>query len=313
MSQRNFCFYHFVDLTRHYPVLRSHLLHRWTDLGVTGRVYLAPREGLNGNVSVPAAHVDRFAATLEPLVGPNPHALFNDAVGEAPKRPFTSLHVRWRSSLVNVGRDLEPTLEELTRVQQGHVAQSLGPAEWNAALDDVENTLLLDARNDYEVEVGHMDREQHLVGMGARTFRHQVQQLLRELQEPRAAQKRLLMFCTSGIRCSKLAAVLAERGHTNVAMLDGGVTRYVHRAQEQGLPVRFRGHLFSFDEVLSQRVTEDVLSACRRCARPSAVHINCENQACHVLFVICDECRAKSPCCSAQCDATLHKASQAKS
>ncbi len=96
---RNFSFYRFTSLERLYPVLRSTFLTAWTDLGVTGRVYLCAREGINGSVSVPRAHLDAFAQSLRPALGPQ-LPFFNDAVGlDHAERPFTSLHVRWRPTL----------------------------------------------------------------------------------------------------------------------------------------------------------------------------------------------------------------------
>ncbi len=64
-----------------------------------------------------------------------------------------------------------------------------------------------------------------MIGVGADTFRAQVEQVIGELGPPETQTKRVLMFCTSGIRCSKLAVVLEDLGYRNMAMLDGGAGR----------------------------------------------------------------------------------------
>jgi predicted sulfurtransferase len=90
----------------------------------------------------------------------------------------------------------EPPLEMLQRVQSNATkTRSLTPQEWNSALDD-DNTVLLDARNDYERSVGRMDREVNMIGLGAKNFREQVAQVIEELGPPGAQNKHLLMFCT---------------------------------------------------------------------------------------------------------------------
>jgi UPF0176 protein len=104
-----------------------------------------------------------------------------------------------------------------------------------------EDAVLIDARNSYEVEVGRMDDvKAKIVGQGARRFRDQVEQVLTDLQRDGDANKRILMFCTSGIRCEKLAAVLENRGFNNVAQLNGGVTGYVRQARQERVLVKFK-------------------------------------------------------------------------
>lgn len=97
MLWRNFTFYRFVNLENHYPHLRSRLLTAWTDIGVTGRVYLA-KEGVNAYVSVPRVHMESFETSLVPVLGKDVY--FNDALPSPDGvRPFSKLHVRWRSTL----------------------------------------------------------------------------------------------------------------------------------------------------------------------------------------------------------------------
>ncbi len=232
---RTFSFYKFCDLSRFEPVLhgglRSVLLSRLGDAGVLGRVYLCRSEGINGLCSASSSSVLQEAlASSAPEFS---QMQLNEAVEQGSAFSARRLHVRWRGSLVNCGPSNEPGLarivQERTRLQ---------PRQWNEELQN-PHTVLIDARNAYEAEVGRMDGVRaKTIGQGALKFRDQVQQIVQELDGQ--TDKRVLMFCTSGIRCEKLAAILEGKGFNNIAQLDGGVTKYVRTAREQGIPVKFK-------------------------------------------------------------------------
>ncbi len=218
---RTVSFYRFCSLRGHdssmFSGLRMALLTRLGGMGAVGRIYLAPDEGLNGHCSVPDR--DELRAALGQCAPELADMTLNEAVEQGPAFETRRLHVLWRPSLVNCGAH-EPGLE---RIQAARAAK-LAPAEWNTELESGE-ALLIDARNGYETEVGRMEEARcETVGKGAKTFRAQVGQIVAELRARRAEQRRVLMFCTSGIRCEKLAAILEREGFGNLAQLEGGVT-----------------------------------------------------------------------------------------
>ena len=111
------------------------------------------------------------------------------------------------------------------------------------------------------------------------------------------------MYCTGGIRCEKASAYLKHEGFENVYQLEGGIIKYAKDAKEQGLENKFIGKNFVFDERLGERISEDVIAECHQCGTPCDDHINCENDACHLLFIQCPACAEKyEKCCSSECN-----------
>jgi UPF0176 protein len=218
---RTVSFYRFCSLQAHdtsmWSGLRVALLTRLGGIGVVGRIYLSHEEGVNGHCSVPDR--DMFRATLGSCATELADMPLNEAVEQGPAFASRRLHVRWRPSLVNCGQH-EPGLE---RIQTARAA-TLSVAEWNAELERGD-ALLIDARNGYESEVGRFEGSCERIGEGSHTFREQTGRILEELRAKGAQNRRVLMFCTSGIRCEKLAAILEKEGFGHLAQLDGGVTK----------------------------------------------------------------------------------------
>jgi UPF0176 protein len=110
------------------------------------------------------------------------------------------------------------------------------------------------------------------------------------------------MYCTGGIRCEKASAYYKHKGFKNVYQLEGGIINYVRQTKSEGLENKFLGKNFVFDERKAERISEDVISNCHQCGKPSDTHVNCLNQACHLLFIQCEECSTKmATCCSDEC------------
>jgi UPF0176 protein len=119
--------------------------------------------------------------------------------------------------------------------------------------------------------------------------------------------KNIIMYCTGGIRCEKASAYMLHQGFSNVYHLEGGIIKYASQVKEEGLPNKFMGKNFVFDNRLGERITEDIISNCHQCGKPADTHVNCANNGCHLLFIQCDECATKfEGCCSTTCQQTIH-------
>ena len=100
---------------------------------------------------------------------------------------------------------------------------------------------------------------------------------------------------------------MLHKGFKNVFHLEGGIINYVNQAKEQGLPLKFRGKNFVFDNRLGERVTEEIISKCHQCGKPADTHVNCANEGCHLLFIQCEECKQKwEGTCSKECFDFIH-------
>jgi UPF0176 protein len=131
-------------------------------------------------------------------------------------------------------------------------------------------------------------------------FRDQLPMAVSMLEENK--EKNIVMYCTGGIRCEKASAFMLHHGFKNVYHLEGGIIHYVNQVREMGLPNLFIGKNFVFDERLGERITDDILAHCHICGKAADTHVNCLNDACHLLFIQCDECKASlDGCCSTEC------------
>ena len=258
-----------------------------TKLNVFGRIYLA-HEGINAQISVPQSRVE---ALREYLYAFNPalEGLRMNVALDDDGKSFWVLRLKVRDRIVADGIDDET-------FDASDVGDYLKAAEVNAMLDDPD-AIFIDMRNHYEYEVGHFEQA---LEIPADTFRDQLPKAVEMMQEHK--DKKIVMYCTGGIRCEKASAWMKHNGFSKVWHIEGGIIEYARRAREQGLPVRFIGKNFVFDERMGERISDDIIAHCHQCGEPCDSHTNCLNDGCHLLFIQCPSCAEKfTGCCSESC------------
>jgi len=125
-----------------------------------------------------------------------------------------------------------------------------------------------------------------------------IEEDLREHKE----DKNLVMYCTGGIRCEKASAYYKHKGFKNVFQLEGGIIEYTRQVENKGLENKFIGKNFVFDHRRAERISPDVIAHCHQCGNACDTHVNCANEACHLLFIQCPICaNAMDDCCSDAC------------
>jgi UPF0176 protein len=272
-------------------LFRNELYKQLKVLGVLGRIYVAS-EGINAQISVPAENFEAFKSylySIEPLNG----LRLNIAVDDTGKS-FYVLDIKVRNKIVADGIN-DPSFDMANR------GRYVNAEQFNELTNDPE-TIVIDMRNHYEYEVGHFERA---IEIPSDTFREQLP-MAAEMMEAHK-EKNIIMYCTGGIRCEKASAYMLHRGFKNVFHLEGGIINYVNKAKEKKLPVKFHGKNFVFDQRLGERVTEEIISHCHQCGKPADTHVNCVNDACHLLFIQCDECKEKfENTCSKECQDFIH-------
>jgi len=282
-----YCYFKIED-----PVsFRNQLYRDFASIGVLGRIYVAG-EGINAQVSVPTENFEKFRGilyTIDPLNG----LRLNIAVDDDGKS-FYVLDIKVRHKIVADGID-DSTFNMENK------GKYVNAEKFNELTDDSE-TIVIDMRNHYEFEVGHFE---NAIEIPSDTFREQLPMAVDMMLEYK--DKNIIMYCTGGIRCEKASAYMLHQGFKNVFHLQGGIINYVNEAKEMSLPMKFHGKNFVFDQRLGERVTEEIISYCHQCGKPADTHVNCVNDACHLLFIQCDECREKfENCCSAECQEFIH-------
>lgn len=278
-------FYKYAQIPKP-QMFRDELYDWWDDLGVRGRTYIAS-EGINAQISVPEEHFERFKTLM------NSYEIFrgmrlNVAV-EAEGKSFFALTIKVKDKIVADGLD-DPDFDP------SKTGTHLNAEEWNRLSDDPE-AIVVDMRNHYESEVGHFE---HAITPDAATFREELPMVAEMLADKK--DKKILMYCTGGIRCEKASAFMKHNGFENVFQLEGGIIEYDRQVKAKGLKNKFLGKNFVFDERLGERIGPEVIAQCHQCGQPSDTHTNCANLYCHILFIQCEHCRdAFEGCCSAKC------------
>jgi UPF0176 protein len=152
-------------------------------------------------------------------------------------------------------------------------------------------------RNHYESEIGYFEGA---IVPDVATFREELP-LVAEMLKDRT-DKKILMYCTGGIRCEKASAYMKYRGFPNVFQLEGGIIEYARVVKREGLKNRFLGKNFVFDERLGERIGDVVIAHCHQCGELCDTHVNCANPNCHILFIQCSECASEyERTCSVVC------------
>lgn len=266
---------------------RDELFIVWDNLDVLGRIYIAS-EGINGQLSLPADRFQEFKEHLDTIDFLKDIRL-NIAV-EQDNMSFLKLKVKVRHKIVADGLN-DDTFDVTDK------GIHVGAKKFNDLIED-EDTILVDMRNHYESEIGHF---KNAITPDVDTFRESLDIIEDDLKEYKE-DKNLVMYCTGGIRCEKASAYFKHKGFKNVFQLEGGIIEYTRQIKEQELDNKFIGKNFVFDERRSERISEHVIAQCHQCGKPADTHTNCANDACHLLFIQCEDCKAEMDnCCSNNC------------
>ena len=268
-------------------LFRNHLFIKWNELQVLGRIYVA-NEGINAQLSLPANQFEAFKEFLDGIYFLE-NVRLNIAI-EHDLKSFLKLKVKVRNKIVADGLNDE-TFD--VRNKGIHVDAEA----FNELIED-PNTVLVDMRNHYESEIGHF---KNAVTPDVDTFRDSLDIIEEQLKDHKE-EKKLVMYCTGGIRCEKASAYYKHKGFKNVFQLEGGIIEYARQVENKGLDNKFIGKNFVFDHRRGERITDDVIAQCHQCGTACDNHTNCENEACHLLFIQCEECaKTMDNCCSTEC------------
>ncbi len=280
-------YYKYVDIEDPDAFVKEHtaLCER---LELHGRILVAS-EGLNGTVSGTRENTNAY---MDALHGDPRFVDMQFKVDDAEGHVFQKLRIKARPEIVRLGLedDVDP------RQKTG---KRLKPVEFYEALqrDDV---VVVDARNDYEYDVGHF---RGAIRPPLKTFRD-FPEWVRETLAP-YRDKTILTYCTGGIRCEKFSAMMLEEGFENVYQLDGGIVTYGKDPEVQGR--LFYGSCYVFDERVTVPVnrTEEacVISHCYYCNGECERYVNCANRECDHQFLCCVDCEVKHRrSCSEGCE-----------
>lgn len=267
--------YKFVRLNN-FVSLRQPLLDLMLSERVRGTLLLA-EEGVNGTIAGSREGIDKVLAHLqqEPLLNPlDTKESYHDEM------PFLRSKVKLKKEIVTMGvRGIDPNRSVGTYVK---------PQDWNALISDPE-VLLVDTRNDYEVEIGTFE---NAINPDTTSFRDFPKYVKNNLDKEK--HKKVAMFCTGGIRCEKSTAYLKEQGFEEVYHLQGGILKYLEEVQESDS--LWRGECFVFDDrvAVNHQLQKGHYDQCHACRYPiteeDKLHPNyVQGVSCHRCFEVLTE------------------------
>lgn len=209
---------------------------------------------------------------------------------EQDMKSFLKLKVKVRDKILADGLD-DKTFDVTKK------GEHVNAIKFNELISNPD-TVLVDMRNHYETEIGHF---QGAITPDVDTFRESLPIIEDDLKDFKE-EKNLVMYCTGGIRCEKASAYYKHRGFKNVYQLEGGIIEYARQVKEQNLENKFIGKNFVFDHRRAEKITDEVIAKCHQCGAACDTHVNCANEACHLLFIQCPSCAEKmNDCCSDKC------------
>jgi UPF0176 protein len=241
--------YKFVTL-KDFAALRAPLLEFMGANQVKGTLLLA-EEGINGTVSGTRQSIDLLLDWLNQDPRLNPIST-KESLDET--QPFHRTKVKLKKEIVTMGvQGIDP---------RKTVGSYVKPADWNALIADPE-VLLIDTRNQYEIEIGTFQNAINPQTDSFREFPQYVQQHLDPKQH-----KKVAMFCTGGIRCEKSTAYLKEQGFDEVYHLEGGILKYLEEVPQQD--TMWQGDCFVFDNrvAVNHQLEKSDYDQCYACRLP---------------------------------------------
>lgn len=241
--------YKFVAL-KDYKTLRQPLLDEMNRLQIRGTLLLA-HEGINGTVAGSRDSIDQLLGWLR-----SDTRLADLATRESfsEQQPFKRTRVKLKKEIVTMGiDDIDPNQTAGTYIQ---------PEDWNRLISDPE-VLVVDTRNNYEVEVGTF---RHAINPETTTFREFPEYASQQLNPQK--HKKIAMFCTGGIRCEKSTAYLKQQGFEEVYHLQGGILKYLEKVPEE--KSLWQGECFVFDDrvTVNHRLEPGQYDQCHACRLP---------------------------------------------
>lgn len=255
------------------------------NLNLKGRIIIAD-QGINatlgGNIKDLKAYVKETKA-YEPFKG----TVFKWSDGS--REDFPKLSVKLRSELVTFGQKSEIKIDEKGVVGGG---KHLKPKQIHELIkgkgDDV---IFFDGRNAYEAEVGKFKNAIVPDVEHTRDFA----KAIKDPKYNKIKNKPVITYCTGGIRCEVLSALMKQNGFKDVYQIDGGIVKYGEQYKDDGF---WEGSLYVFDGRMGMKFSDQAkdIASCVHCHKKTSNYENCANKSCNKLIVVCKECKQKTLC-----------------
>lgn len=281
--QKIILYYKFVALADPDMVMRwQHEL--CTRLNLRGRIILS-KHGINGTLGGALDDIKTYVKEM------NRTTSFKGVEykwSEGSREDFPRLSVKVREELVTLAPE-----EEFDVFDKG---TPLRPEAWHQYMSDHPDAIILDARNDYESDIGAF---KGAIKPQIKTFKDMKQELAKLPKD-----KPVLTYCTGDIRCEYLSAYMKHKGFKDVYHLDGGIVKYGEQFGDSGY---WEGKCYVFDRRMHVAFSDQAadIGTCLRCSVQTSNHENCSNITCNRLVLLCKQCYGATAVCSEDCAQVL--------
>ncbi len=248
-------------------------------LGLKGRILIA-KHGINGTLGGDMSALKKYVRQTKEYPGfKKIDFKWSDGTGN----DFPRLRIRVRDELVAFGAPDEIKVDINGVVNGG---KHLKPYEVNKLVEERgQEVVFFDGRNAYEAKIGKFKNAVVPDVVTSRDF-------IKEIESGKydsLKDKPIVTYCTGGIRCEILSAVMVNRGFKEVYQIDGGIVKYGNKYADSG---HWEGSLYTFDDRMAIDFSDEtkVIGKCDSCQSPTKDFHNCSNDNCHELFLLCNEC-----------------------
>lgn len=263
-------------------------------LHLKGRILLSPH-GLNGTVG---GELDDLKAYVKETKSFAPFKGVTFKWSDGSRDDFPKLSVKVRDEIVAFD-----AADELRVGQSGVVGggKHLKPAQVHELVEKYgDDVVFFDGRNKHEAAIG---RFKNAVVPDVETSRDFVRELESGKYED-LKDKKIVTYCTGGIRCEILSSLMKNRGFNDVYQIDGGIVKYGETYADDGL---WEGSLYVFDDRMRVKFSDKAkdIGACVQCHGSTSNYENCAVKECNKLVLLCENCRNRTQSCSEACAAIV--------
>ena len=259
-------------------------------LGLKGRIIVS-KQGINGTLGGDIENVREYKREMNRSgVFRGINYKWSDGTGDE----FPRLSVKVRPELVAFRASDEIELDDKGIINGG---KHLKPEQLHKLIKERgEDVIFFDGRNAYEAAVG---RFKDAIIPNTKTT-HDFKQELESSKYNKIKNKAVVTYCTGGVRCEILSALMKNRGFKEVYQMDGGIVKYGEKYGDEGY---WEGNLYIFDGRMNQKFSNKAkdIASCSHCSTKTSNYENCQNIACNRLVLLCDSCKDNKKTCSAKC------------
>ncbi|MCW5197785.1 rhodanese-related sulfurtransferase [Buchnera aphidicola] len=282
--------YFFIDNPE---IIKKKIKSLCNKLNIFGRIYIS-YEGINIQANILKKYLKIFKKKISNIHKDLKNIYINIGIDNS-KISFNTLSVKIKKNIIFDGLQSFKLNINLNN-------KYLNSKKVNNLLYNKE-AVFVDIRNNYEHKIGHF---KNAILMNTSIFREQLQKIFQYIHKYKT--KKIVLYCTGGIRCEKTSLWIKSNGYKNVYQIRGGIIGYINDCIKNNNSIEFLGKIFVFDLRLYETVTKDILSYCDQCNRKSDYYVNCINNKCNLLFIQCLLCSKRyQSFCSKKCYIEFHR------